>query len=83
MYVVNNKAQCVMSRYFPKVETISLSPWKELKAGNGFLRIELPELQAVGLSQSASSTRFDLFSSLGKSCFLHVPASAEPNPGYH
>lgn len=80
--VVYNKVS-VMSRYFLQVETFSLSPGKELKAGNGFIWIELHESRAAGLSQNASSTHFDLFSSLGKSCFLHVPPSAEPKPCYH
>lgn len=55
-----------MSRYL--VETVSLSPGKELKAGNGFTWIELHELRAVGLSRNASST-LTFSRVLGKAAF--------------
>lgn len=72
-----------MLRHFHKVERVSVSPGKEVKAGNAFVQIGLHELWAVGLSQSASSTCSDLSSSFGKSCFSDMPPSAEPKPCFH
>lgn len=76
--VVYNKLS-VMFRHFHKVGIVSVSPGKEVKAGNGFAQIGLHELQAAGLSQSASSTCFDLSSSLGKvasqTCLLQLNLS--------
>lgn len=80
--VVYNKVNATF-RHFHKVEIVSVSPGKEAKAGNGSAQIELHELRAAGLSQSASSTCFDLSSSFGKSCFSDMPPSAEPKPCFH